>query len=77
MRRRVEKAATELGYCPNALASSLATRRTKLIGLVSNNFPGDIGIIGLNAMETTGQRPTPNAGRINARLRAGGPAHER
>ena len=37
-RRMVEKAATELGYSPNALASSLTTGRTKLIGLVSNNF---------------------------------------
>lgn len=38
MRRRVEKAAAELGYSPNFLARSLTTRRTKLIGLVSNNF---------------------------------------
>lgn len=38
MRRKVEKAARELGYSPNALASSLTTGRTKLIGLVSNNF---------------------------------------
>ena len=37
-RRKVEKAASELGYSPNALASSLTTGRTKLIGLVSNNF---------------------------------------
>lgn len=38
MRARVEQAAHELGYQPNALASSLTTGRTKLIGLVSNNF---------------------------------------
>ncbi len=38
MRRKVEKAARELGYSPNFLARSLTTRRTKLIGLVSNNF---------------------------------------
>jgi DNA-binding LacI/PurR family transcriptional regulator len=38
MRRRVEKAASELGYSPNFLARSLTTRRTKLIGLVSDNF---------------------------------------
>ncbi|WP_114284935.1 LacI family DNA-binding transcriptional regulator [Candidatus Halocynthiibacter alkanivorans] len=38
MRKRVEKAADELGYSPNFLARSLTTRRTKLIGLVSNNF---------------------------------------
>ncbi len=37
-RAKVEAAADELGYSPNALASSLTTGRTKLIGLVSNNF---------------------------------------
>ena len=37
-RAKVEKAVAELGYSPNALASSLTTGRTKLIGLVSNNF---------------------------------------
>jgi DNA-binding LacI/PurR family transcriptional regulator len=38
MRERVERAAADLGYHPNALASSLTTGRTKMIGLVSNNF---------------------------------------
>lgn len=37
-RAKVERAADTLGYSPNALASSLTTGRTKLIGLVSNNF---------------------------------------
>lgn len=37
-RKKVEKAAQDLGYRPNALASSLTTGRTKLIGLVANNF---------------------------------------
>lgn len=37
-RAKVEQAATELGYHPNALASSLTTGRTKLVGLVLNNF---------------------------------------
>jgi len=37
-RARIEKAAAELGYAPNALASSLTTGRTKLIGLISDNF---------------------------------------
>lgn len=37
-RDKVERAAAELGYRPNALASSLTTGRTKLIGLISNNF---------------------------------------
>ena len=37
-RAKVERAAAELGYAPSALASGLSTGRTKLIGLVSNNF---------------------------------------
>lgn len=37
-RAKVERAAAELGYTPNALASSLTTGRTKLIGLIVNNF---------------------------------------
>ena len=41
-REKVEQAAAELGYSPNALASSLTTGRTKLIGLVSNNFHNPI-----------------------------------
>lgn len=41
-RAKVEKAAVELGYRPNALASSLTTGRTKLIGLVSDNFHNPI-----------------------------------
>jgi DNA-binding LacI/PurR family transcriptional regulator len=37
-RAKVEQAATELGYAPNVLASSLTTGKTKLIGLIVNNF---------------------------------------
>ena len=37
-RAKVEAAAAKLGYRPNVLARSLTTRRTELIGLVSNNF---------------------------------------
>jgi DNA-binding LacI/PurR family transcriptional regulator len=37
-RAKVEEAAAALGYSPNMLARSLTTRRTQLIGLVSNNF---------------------------------------
>mgnify|MGYP006375626933 CR=1 FL=1 len=37
-RAKVEMAAQDLGYAPNALASSLTTGRTKLIGLIANNF---------------------------------------
>lgn len=41
-RRKIERAAADLGYHPNALASSLTTGRTKMIGLVSNNFHNPI-----------------------------------
>lgn len=37
-RAAVEAAAAELGYSPSALASALSTGRTRMIGLVSNNF---------------------------------------
>lgn len=37
-REKVEQAAADLGYSPNVLASSLTTGRTKLVGLVSDNF---------------------------------------
>jgi DNA-binding LacI/PurR family transcriptional regulator len=37
-REKVEKAAKALGYRPSLIARSLATSRTKLIGLVANNF---------------------------------------
>jgi len=37
-RAAIAKAVSELGYSPSALASGLSTGRTKLIGLVSNNF---------------------------------------
>ena len=41
-RQKVLRAAEELGYHPNALASGLTTGRTKLIGLISNNFHNPI-----------------------------------
>ncbi|MDO6590161.1 transcriptional regulator [Loktanella sp. D2R18] len=41
-RKKVQEAADTLGYSPNALASSLTTGRTKMIGLVSNNFHNPI-----------------------------------
>lgn len=37
-RDKIMQAARSLGYHPNILARSLMTRRTELIGLVSNNF---------------------------------------
>lgn len=41
-RRKVLAAAKSLGYSPNVLASSLTTRRTKLIGLVADNFANPV-----------------------------------
>ncbi|MEO0487877.1 MAG: LacI family DNA-binding transcriptional regulator [Pseudomonadota bacterium] len=41
-RAKVVAAAAQLGYSPNVLASSLTTGRTKLIGLVSDNFRNPI-----------------------------------
>lgn len=41
-RTKVEKAATELAYRPSLIARSLATKRTKLIGLVANNFQNPV-----------------------------------
>ena len=38
MRRKVLSAARDLGYRPSFIARSLTTKRTKLIGLVANNF---------------------------------------
>ena len=61
MRRKVEKAANQLGYSPNALASSLTTGRTKLIGLVSNNFHNPIFLevfdLFTRALQSQGLRP--------------------
>jgi DNA-binding LacI/PurR family transcriptional regulator len=37
-RAKVEQAALDLGYAPSVLASGLTTGRTKLIGLIANNF---------------------------------------
>jgi DNA-binding LacI/PurR family transcriptional regulator len=60
-RAKVEKAAAELGYAPNALASSLTTGRTKLVGLVANNFhnPVILDVIDLftRGLQDRGLRP--------------------
>ncbi len=44
-RKKVLRAAEALGYRPNVLASSLTTRRTKLIGLVADNFRNPIFLV--------------------------------
>ncbi len=41
-RKKVEKAARELNYSPSFIARSLATSRTKLIGLIANNFQNPV-----------------------------------
>ena len=41
-RAKVMQAAADLGYSPNVLASSLTTGRTKLVGLISDNFHNPI-----------------------------------
>lgn len=60
-RKKVERAAQELGYHPNALASSLTTGRTKLIGLVSNNFHNPVFLqvfdLFTRALQDRGLRP--------------------
>ncbi len=61
MRARVERAAADLGYSPNMLARGLTTRRTQLVGLVSNNFhnPVFLQIFDLftRAIQDKGLRP--------------------
>ena len=61
MRKIVEKAAADLGYSPNALAASLTTGRTKMIGLVSNNFHNPIFLqvfdLFTRALQDHGLRP--------------------
>lgn len=60
-RAKVEDAADRLGYRPNVLASSLTTRRTKLIGLVSDNFHNPVFLevfdLFTRALQDRGLRP--------------------
>ncbi len=60
-RRKVLQAAHDLGYSPNLLASSLTTGRTRLIGLVADNFtnPAFLGVIDrfTRALDARGFRP--------------------
>ncbi|MEM9709804.1 MAG: LacI family DNA-binding transcriptional regulator [Pseudomonadota bacterium] len=60
-RRKVEQAADALGFRPNALASSLTTGRTKLIGLISNNFRNPVFLevfdLFTRALQDRGLRP--------------------
>ena len=60
-RSKVEEAARELGYTPSLIARSLATNRTKLIGLVANNFQNPIFLevfdLYTQALQARGLRP--------------------
>jgi len=60
-RAKVEAAANKLGYSPNVLARSLTTRRTKLIGLISNNFHNPVFLqvfdLFTRTLQTRGFRP--------------------
>ncbi len=60
-RKKVEKAARELGYRPSLIARSLATNRTKLIGLIANNFQNPIFLevfdLYTQALQARGLRP--------------------
>ena len=60
-RKKVEKAARELGFRPSLIARSLATKRTKLIGLIANNFQNPIFLevfdLYTQALQKLGLRP--------------------
>ncbi|MBL6945657.1 MAG: LacI family DNA-binding transcriptional regulator [Rhodospirillales bacterium] len=61
MRAKVLKAARELDYSPSLIARSLATSRTKLIGLVANNYQNPIFMevfdLYTRALQERGLRP--------------------
>lgn len=60
-RAKVEMAAAALGYAPNALASSLTTGRTKMIGLIVNTFQNplilDVFDLFTRGLQDRGLRP--------------------
>lgn len=61
MRSKVEDAARTLHYAPNLIARSLMTNRTKLIGLVANNFQNPVFLevfdLYTQALQDQGFRP--------------------
>ncbi len=60
-RQKVEAAALTLGYTPSLIASSLTTKRTKLIGLIANNFQNPVFMevfdLFTRALQASGYRP--------------------
>ena len=61
MRKKVEAAAKALHYTPNLIARSLMTNRTKLIGLIANNFQNPVFLevfdLYTQALQDRGLRP--------------------
>ena len=60
-RMKVEAAAKTLGYYPSLIARSLATSRTKLVGLIANNFQNPVFLevfdLYTQALQARGLRP--------------------
>ncbi len=60
-RKKVETAAKTLGYFPSLIARSLATNRTKLVGLIANNFQNPVFLevfdLYTQALQARGLRP--------------------
>jgi DNA-binding LacI/PurR family transcriptional regulator len=60
-RSKVEAAADALGYVPSLIAQGLSTNRTKLIGLVANNFQNPVFLevfdLYTQALQQRGLRP--------------------
>jgi DNA-binding LacI/PurR family transcriptional regulator len=60
-RAKVTEAARTIGYAPSLIARSLATNRTRLIGLVANNFQNpvflDVFDLFTRALQARGFRP--------------------
>ncbi len=60
-KKKVLSAANALGYRPNLMARSLMTRRTELIGLISNNFHNPVFIpmfdLFTRELQKRGKRP--------------------
>ena len=60
-RKKVEEAAAALGYTPSLIASGLKTKKTRLIGLVANNFQNPVFLqvfdLFTRALQSRGFRP--------------------
>ncbi len=52
-RKRIKEVAEELGYTPNSIAASLASRRTKVIGLITSDIEDPFHAQQLRGVEDT------------------------